>query len=168
MHGSIPPCRFEQGGEEGTLACEGCVVLCPHTRHPLVVCRVSRIHLCLRLDPSGRTCVVLAFHSGYAVYRLPLPHEHVGEAQPLAMLCRPRAPVIPNHMFAPPHNKGREPGLDRSMNSAEGMISVGTVWSDEGFAGPVVALLDETADVSCHCEVMRRRRMGGYWSGVGL
>jgi hypothetical protein len=39
------------------------------------------------------------------------------------------------------------------MNAAEGMLSVRTVWSDEGFAGPVVDLLDEAAVVSCHCEV---------------
>ena len=56
-------------------------------------------------------------------------------------------------MFAPPHNKGREPGLDGCMNSAEGMLSAGTKWSDEDFAGAVVGSLDETAVVSSHYEL---------------
>ena len=62
----------------------------------------------------------------------------------------PRAPVIPNHMFAPPRGKGRKARLNRRVDATEGMLSVGTVMSNEDFAGAVVSLLDEVAQVSSH------------------
>ena len=62
----------------------------------------------------------------------------------------PRAPVIPNDVLTPPRGKGRKARLNRRVDATEGMLSVGTGRSNDDFAGAVVSLLDEVAQVAGH------------------
>jgi hypothetical protein len=97
----------------------------------------------------GNTCTG---GKGDTVCRLSLPHEDMPVAQSLVLGIGTAAPVLVESpggdMLALPGHGGREAGCDGGMRPAEDML-----WSDEGFAGTVVGLLDESAVVAGHCEV---------------
>jgi len=101
---------------------------------------------------QGFACADSAGGKGDTVCRLSLPHEDMPVAQSLVLGIGTAAPVLVESpggdMLALPGHGGREAGCDRGMRPAEDML-----WSDEGFAGTVVGLLDESAVVAGHCEV---------------